>query len=218
MREHARQKVELYQARSGRAITVRRFFDRMNEFLGEDTLVICDIGDSLFGAADLTIYRRTEFLSPAYYTSMGFAVPAAVGAQIRKRTPRNPRPVVFVGDGAFQMTGMELSTVARYGLNPIVFVLNNRGYTTERFIQDGPYNDVHEWAYHRVPEVLGAGWGWEVRTEGDLEEALARALANTKAFSIINVLLDPWDHSRAMERLARRLGRRVRGPGAGQKK
>ena len=116
------------------------------------------------------------------------------------------------------MTGMELSTVARYGLNPIVFVLNNRGYTTERFIQDGPYNDVHEWAYHRVPEVLGAGWGWEVRTEGDLEEALARALANTKAFSIINVLLDPWDHSRAMERLARRLGRRVRGPGAGQKK
>ena len=205
---HGRRQPEPYRPRPRRPITVRRFFDRMNEFLGEGTMVICDIGDSLFGAADLTIHRRTEFLSPAYYTSMGFAVPAAVGAQIARR---RLRPVVFVGDGAFQMTGMELSTVVRYGLNPIVFVLNNHGYTTERFIQDGPYNDIHDWAYHRVPQILGEGWGCAVSTEGELEQALTWAMANRKSFSIINVLLDSWDHSRAMERLARRLGRRVKG-------
>ena len=51
-----------------------------NRMLDEpDMTVIADIGDSLFGAADLAMNRRTEFLSPAYYTSMGFAVPAAVG-------------------------------------------------------------------------------------------------------------------------------------------
>ena len=186
----------------GRKVTVRRLFARMNEFLEDDFAVICDIGDSLFGAADLVIHRRTEFLSPAYYTSMGFAVPAAVGVQVR-----NPRlrPVVFVGDGAFQMTGQELSTVVRCGLNPIVLVLNNKGYTTERFIKDGPYNDIHDWAYHLWPEMLRAGWGCEVRSEGDLETALAHARTNTGSFSILNVHLDPLDRSDALDRLARRL-------------
>ena len=102
--------------------------------LDDRMVVIADIGDSLFGAADLSMSRRTEFISPAYYTSMGFAVPAAVGAGMA-----NPglRPLVIVGDGAFQMTGMELSTIARHGLNPIVVVLNNHGYTTERFLLEG---------------------------------------------------------------------------------
>jgi len=179
----------------------------MNQFLQDDFVVIADIGDSLFGAADLTIHRRTEFLSPAYYTSMGFAVPAAVGAQVGNR---RLRVVAFVGDGAFQMTGQELSTVVRCGLNPIVFVLNNKGYTTERYIKDGPFNDVHEWAYHRFVEVLRSGWGCEVRTEGELEEALAAARENTGGFSIINVQLEPRDRSPALERLGRRLARRVR--------
>jgi len=78
-------------------------------------------------------------LGTAYYASMGFAVPAAIGAQLAR--PER-RPLVLVGDGAFQMTGMELTTAARYHLNPIVIVLNNAGYGTERRIQDGPYNDV----------------------------------------------------------------------------
>jgi indolepyruvate decarboxylase len=103
------------------------------------------------------------------------------------------------------MTGQELSTVVRCGLNPIVLVLNNKGYTTERFIKDGPYNDIHDWAYHRWPELLRAGWGCEVRTEGDLETALSAARKNTGGFSILNVHLDPLDRSDALQRLARRL-------------
>ena len=137
-----------------------------------DTVVVADVGDALFGAADLFIHERTEFLSPAYYTSMGFAVPASIGAQLA-----NPklRPLVLVGDGAFQMTGMELATVARYGLNPIVVVLNNGGYGTERHMQDGPYNDVWPWQYHRLPEMLGAGRGFVVETEDELDRRLARS-------------------------------------------
>jgi indolepyruvate decarboxylase len=165
-------------------------------------VVIADIGDALFGAADLWMSRRTEFISPAYYTSMGFAVPAAVGTGMA-----NPslRTLVVVGDGAFQMTGMELSTVARYGLNPIVVVLNNHGYTTERFLLDGDFNDIHEWKFHKIPEVLGAGLGIEVRTEDELDRALDRALEHTSSFSLLNIHLDPWDRSAALERLARKL-------------
>ena len=190
------------RAHRGRLLTVRRFFARMNDFLRSDSIVIADIGDSLFGAADLTIHRRTEFLGPAYYTSMGFAVPAALGAQIGK--PRL-RPIVFVGDGAFQMTGQELSTIVRHRLNPIIFVLNNKGYATQRVIQDGPYNDIHNWAYHLWPSILQEGLGIEVATEDQLEEALARALENTKSFTIINAHFDPHDRSEALYRLGRRL-------------
>lgn len=195
-----------FRVRRNEPVTVTRFFRRMNRFLDADTMVICDIGDSLFGAADLTIQRRTEFLSPAYYTSMGFAIPAALGAQMRKR---KRRPIVFVGDGAFQMTGQELSTIARHRLNPIIFVLNNKGYSTERFINDGPYNDIHDWAFEKWPDLLRCGWGCEVRTEGELEGALETARKNTKDFSIVNVHLDPYDRSGAMERLGKRLSERM---------
>ena len=191
-------------------ITIRRFFSRINELLDDQTVVIADIGDSLFGAADLVIHRGTEFISPAYYASMGFAIPACVGAQVNQP---QLRPIVFVGDGAFQMTGQELSTVVRCGLNPIVFVLNNKGYTTERFIHDGPYNDIHDWAYHLWPQIVGQGWGCEVKTEGDLEKALKRARANTSAFSIINVHLDPLDRSHALERLGQRMSSAITKPG-----
>jgi indolepyruvate decarboxylase len=93
----------------------------------------------------------------------------------------------------------------RYGLNPVIFVLNNEGYTTERFIHEGPYNDIHNWAYHRMPELLQAGWGCEVFTEGDLEQALSDAAKHTDSFAIINVHLDKMDHSMALERLGQRL-------------
>jgi indolepyruvate decarboxylase len=200
-------RTQAFKARAGRALTVKRIFARLNDFLDQDTVVICDIGDSLFGGADLTIHRRTEFISPAYYTSMGFSVPAALGAQIKRRVLR---PVVFVGDGAFQMTSQELSTIARHGLNPIIFVMNNKGYTTERAIHEGPYNDIHEWAYQHWPKLLGTGWGCEVRTEGELEAALEHAKANVTAFSIINVHLDKNDFSPALKRLGRRLGKKVK--------
>ncbi len=188
------------------AMTSARLFARLNRMLGEGMVVIADIGDSLFGSADLHMTRRTDFISPAYYTSMGFAVPAAVGAGMANREHRS---LVIVGDGAFQMTGMELSTIARQGLNPIVVVLNNHGYTTERFILEGSFNDIHDWKFHKIPEVLGAGIGIEVRTEGELDAAIDRALANTSSFSLINVHLDPMDRSPALERLAARLAGQI---------
>jgi indolepyruvate decarboxylase len=189
-----------------RPLTVKRLFERLNRFLSANVMVVADVGDALFGATDLFIREHTEFLSPAYYTSMGFAVPACVGAQLAK--PKL-RPLVLVGDGAFQMTGMELATVARYGLNPIVVVLNNNGYGTERQIQDGPYNDLWPWNYSRLPEILGAGRAFLVKTESELEQALTEAQAWTESFCLLDVHLPPLDRSPALERLAARLAKRL---------
>jgi len=190
----------------GKKITIKRLFHRLNSFLSKNTVVISDVGDALFGAMDLFIHEQTEFLGAAYYASMGFAVPAAIGVQLAD--PKR-RPLVLVGDGAFQMTGMELTTAIRYRLNPIVILLNNRGYGTERHIQDGPYNDVTSWNYHLLPDVLGAGRGFAVETEDQLEDALRRANTETATFSLIEVRLDSLDRSPALHRLARNLAKRL---------
>jgi TPP-dependent 2-oxoacid decarboxylase len=190
----------------GARLRVKRLFQRLNAYLSADTVVVADVGDALFGAIDLFIRQRTEFLGPAYYASMGFAVPASIGAQLA-----NPRlrPLVLVGDGAFQMTGMELATAARYHLNPVVVVLNNCGYGTERHMQDGPYNDVWPWHYSRLPEILGAGRGWVVETEEELDRALIQAARWTESFCLLDVRLPPLDRSPALERLAARLAKRL---------
>jgi TPP-dependent 2-oxoacid decarboxylase len=190
----------------GAPVTVKRLFEHLNTFLTDSTVVVCDVGESLFGAADLYIHRGTEFLGPAYYASMGFAVPASIGVQMAN--PR-ARPLVLVGDGAFQMTGMEISTSLRYGLNPIVVVLNNRGYGTERPMQDGPYNDVQPWKFHRLPDILGAGRGFLINTEKDLTDALAAAAKHTESYCILEVMLDQNDHSPALQRLTERLAKRI---------
>lgn len=195
-----------FQPSGKRKITIRRLFQRLNTFLRDDTVVISDVGDALFGALDLFIHEHTEFLGTAYYASMGFAIPAAIGVQLADATRR---PLVLVGDGAFQMTGMELTTAIRYGLNPIVVLLNNAGYGTERHIQDGPYNDLVPWNYHLLPGVLGAGRGFAVETEEQLDQALRQAENETENFTLIDVRLDSLDRSPALHRLARNLAKRL---------
>lgn len=187
-------------------VTLYGLFRHLDGMLNSNTLIVADVGESLFAAADLRVHRRFEFLSPAYYTSMGFAVPAAVGASFADTTVR---PIVIVGDGAFQMTGTELATAVRYGQAPIVIVLNNRGYSTEREILEGPFNDVHEWQYERICDLIGGGIGTRVATQQDFERALALALADTSRLYVLNVLLDPADRSPGMVRLARRLAKRL---------
>ena len=118
------------------------------------------------------MHRDGRFLGQAFYLSIGFTLPATMGAGFA-HTGR--RIVTMIGDGAFQMTAQELSTICRHKQDPIILLINNDSYTAERIIHEGPYNDMQPWAYHRLPEVFSGGWGVQVRTEVDLEHALERA-------------------------------------------
>jgi TPP-dependent 2-oxoacid decarboxylase len=197
-----------FSAVKNQKITVKRLFERLNFSITDNVIVIADVGDSLFGALDLTIHGQTHFLSPAYYLSMGFAVPAAIGAQLANPTLR---PIVIVGDGAFQMTGMEISTISRFALNPVIIVLNNNGYGTERPMLDGPFNDVLPWNYYRIPEVIGGhGKGFVIETEGQLEESFSAAEnIYSQELCILDVRLDMHDGSPALQRLTESLGKKV---------
>lgn len=197
---------ESFSAIKGQKITIKRLFQCINSFLKDDMIVLADIGDALFGGTDLVIHRKTEFLSPAYYASMGFAVPASIGTQLA-----NPklRPLVIVGDGAFQMTGMEISTALRFNLNPIVIVLNNGGYGTERSILDGSFNDIPTWQYNLIPKIVGGGKGFIVETEEQFEDALLYAESNTECFCILDIHIDINDKSPALQRLTETLRKSV---------
>jgi indolepyruvate decarboxylase len=199
--------LEPYVLRPDAPMTTTRLVRRLDESLDDRTIVIADVGDALFASSDLVIRGQTEFIAPAYYTSMGFAVPAALGA---KTARPDLKVIALVGDGAFQMTGMELSTIVRRGLAVTVIVLDNQGYGTERLLHEGSFNDINPWQYQRLPEVLGGGTGWNVRTEGEFDEAIRAALADEQAMNLIRVHIPLDDRSQTLARLAAGLARRVR--------
>ncbi|HEV3342470.1 MAG TPA: thiamine pyrophosphate-binding protein [Pirellulales bacterium] len=196
-----------FQLQPDRPITITRLIQRLNESLDDRTIVISDIGDALFASIELTTHGRTEFIGPAYYTSMGFGVPGALGAATARP---DVRTVVVVGDGAFQMTGNELSTIVRQGHHSVVIVLDNKGYGTERILHPGDfkYNEVHPWSYHKLPEVLGGGKGYCVRTEGEFDRALSQAW-HDKQMHLIQAHLPLDDSSPSLRRLAEHLRKRV---------
>jgi len=196
-----------FQLAPDQPITTTRLVRRLDESLDDKTLVIADVGDSLFASSELVIQGQTEFLSPAYYTSMGFAVPAALGAKMARP---DLKVVALVGDGAFQMTGMELSTIVKHRLPMTVIVLDNGGYGTERLIHEGSFNDINPWQYQMLPEVLGSGTGYEVRTEGEFSLALDKALADDTGLSLIRVHIGAADHSLTLDRLGAGLAKIVR--------
>jgi indolepyruvate decarboxylase len=192
--------------RPRQAMSTSRLIARLNALLSEDMMVVCDIGDCLFGAIDLRVHERGAFLASAYYTTMGFGMPAALGAQVAH--PER-RALVLVGDGAFQMTGTELSSIARLGLPAIVIVFNNRGYSTERLILEGPFNDIASWRFDKLGEVMGPLAGYDAPDEEAFEHAIQQALLQTDRPSIINAHLAPNDSSPAMRRLGEFLGGKV---------
>jgi len=197
---------EKYTAVSGATLTLARFVDKINSLLAKpDFAIVADIGESLFGAFQLTVSQHC-FMCPAFYSSMGFAIPGALAVALAKP---DVRPIVLVGDGAFQMTCTELSTILEHKLKPVIFVLNNKGYATERAMLDGPFNNIRDWNYHKITDVIGGGKGFRVETEGELEIAVREALAGD-TLCVINVVVDQKDTSNALRRLAETYAKRVK--------
>ncbi|MGI9466562.1 MAG: alpha-keto acid decarboxylase family protein [Rubripirellula sp.] len=186
-----------------------RMMVALNRRIDSESIVVADVGDSLFAATELTIHDRGEFLSPAYYTSMGFSVPAALGAATAR--PKH-RVVVLVGDGAFQMTGQELSTLIAKGHAPVIILLDNHGYGTERYLHAGDwkYNEINRWNYCELLSVYGGGVGHLVSTEGEFEDALDVAWNDASQTHLIQASLLENDASETLKKLAARMGEHVK--------
>ena len=171
----------------------------LNQFIDSNTLLVTDVGDVLFAADDIRMQEGTSFLCPAYYASMGFAVPGAIGAQLADPFRR---VVALVGDGAFQMTGMELLTAKRLGLNPIVIVINNGVFATLRMMghQNASFVTIPHLDYAQLATVLG-GCGFRVETSEAFRQALHLA-RESDSFSLLDVCMAPDEISPALQRLS----------------
>lgn len=174
------------------------FFKIVELCMPEGATLTCDTGDALLGAIGLRTSKRNNFVADAYYLSMGFGIPAGIGACA---AVPDSRVITIVGDGAFQMTGMELSTAAKFGLKPIILILNNDGYGTQRGILDGPFNNIHQWKYTRITDILNYGKSVTVETKGELEKAFKDAVADTDNMYVIEVMIPKGDCSRSLKRV-----------------
>ena len=155
--------------------------------------IAADTGDCLFVAMDLA---HTPHVAPGYYATMGFGVPAAMGVQLA--TGR--RPLAIVGDGAFQMTGMELGHCTRHGLDPIVVVLNNASWgMISAFRPQARYADIGLWDFAAVAQGLG-GRGYRVETRAQLAAALDASARLRGAFQLIDVRIAPGQLSPTLRR------------------
>ena len=153
----------------------------------------CDVGDCLFTAMDI---EPTALIAPGYYAGMGYGVPAGLGLQ----AATGERPIVLVGDGAFQMTGWELGNARRNGWDPIVLVFNNAGWEMLRaFAPDARCNDLDRWDFASMAAGMG-GDGHVVRTRAELAAALARAHATRGRFQLLDIRLAPGARSPTLQR------------------
>ena len=155
--------------------------------------IASDIGDCLFTAMEI---RQTDLVAPGYYAGMGYGVPAGLGAAVAS----GARPLILVGDGAFQMTGFELGNCQRYGWDPIVIVFNNASWEMLRVFQpESAFNDLSDWRFAEHAGPLG-GDGVRVRTRMELAAALAHAHATRGRFQLIEVMLARGDTSNTLAR------------------
>ena len=138
------------------AAAINDLFDRHGKMP-----MAADMGDCLFVAMEID---NTALAAPGYYAGMGFGVPAGIAVAVATQR----RPLVLVGDGAFQMTGWELGNCRRYGLDPIVVLLNNRSWEMLRAFQpESAFNDLDDWHFAKIAPALG-GTGERVTTRREL--------------------------------------------------
>lgn len=173
-------------------LEVTGLLHEVNRFLREHPrhLVMAESGDMLFAGLDLRLGRAGGYLAQGFYASMGFGVPGALGAQLGSGV----RPLVLAGDGAFQMTGPEIAHAPRYGINPIVVVVNNGGWQIFRpVVRRTALLDLPSWPYAELARSWG-GVGFRVETARALRAALAAA-ARQQSFVVIEACVPPDDHS-----------------------
>jgi indolepyruvate decarboxylase len=198
-----REPTPLAKAELTEPLTMGEVIRILSLHLDDNCCVVSDVGDALFGAVGIRTAKRAEFIAPAYYLSMGFAVPAGIGVAMA-----NPalRPLVLVGDGAFQMTGTEISTATRLGQSPIILILNNEGYGTMRKIRDGSFNVISQWNYGKICELVGGGESTVAKTKGELDGAIRRAMGS-RTLQVIEVRLPRNDMSPQLASMSAELSR-----------
>ncbi|WP_405584469.1 alpha-keto acid decarboxylase family protein [Streptomyces sp. NBC_01190] len=173
-------------------LTQAAYWSIVQDFIREGDVLISEDGTSEAGCWGLQLPPKCPIVTQAVWGSIGYSVGSLLGTLMAAPERRH---LLFVGDGSFQLSAQEVSTILRHDLKPIIFLINNGGYTVERTIcgKKGKFNDVANWAYAELPKVLHPGTTartFVVKTPGELKEALA---APHDGMIFIEAVMDKFD-------------------------
>ncbi|MEV6296653.1 thiamine pyrophosphate-dependent enzyme [Streptomyces sp. NPDC051896] len=193
-------------------LTQQHLWAAMATWTGQDTTVIAEQGTAFFGMCTQTLPAGAKFIAQPLWGSIGYTLPALLGAQLADRSRRG---LLLIGDGSAQMTIQELGTIARQGLTPVIVLVNNDGYTVERAIH-GPraaYNDIAAWNWQAVPAALGVPDALVLgaATPAELAAALRTAGRTTDRMVFIEVRTGMDDVPELLHRLAQNVRARNEG-------
>ena len=183
-------------------LTHARLWPRIAGFLREGDVILAESGTSQSGLSGVRLPARTTFVSQTTWGSIGYTLAALLGSLLAEPARRQ---LLFIGDGSLQMTAQEISTMLRHDFKPILFVINNFGYTIERVIL-GPhsaYNEIQNWSYTQLPAVLADGRkvaSYRVSTEEELDRALEEIESNNR-FTLVELVMEKLDAPAGLRRM-----------------
>jgi pyruvate decarboxylase len=164
-----------------------------------NTTLIVETGDSWFNGLNMNLPDGAKFEIEMQWGHIGWSVPATFGYAVKAK---DRRIVLMVGDGSFQLTAQEVCQMIRLNLPVLIFLVNNRGYTIEVEIHDGPYNNVKNWDYAGLIRVFnaedGLGIGFRATNGGELAVAIEKALAHSAGPVLIECTIDRDDCTRQL--------------------
>ncbi|MEV6928306.1 alpha-keto acid decarboxylase family protein [Dactylosporangium sp. NPDC051485] len=176
-------------------LSQERFWPRLGAFFEPGDVIIAEQGTSYFGSADILLPTDCTFIGQPLWGSIGYTLPALLGTMLAAPDRRH---ILLIGDGSFQLTAQELATILRLRLNPVIVLVNNEGYTVERYIQgpEAAYNTIAPWRYDRLVEAFDPSdrtVTLQVRTEEELTAALATAAAGRDRPIFVEAVMQPLD-------------------------
>lgn len=154
-------------------LSAKYIYPRLQEFFKGEDIIFAETGIISQGIAPMKLPENCELNSQLLWCSIGWAAPAAFGAAVA-----NPkaRMIVITGDGAHQISAMEIGSMARYGIKPIIIVINNNGYTIERYLSgtpDNSFNNIMQMDYAKFARSFKYDiWATKVETADDFDKAL----------------------------------------------
>ncbi len=178
-------------------LKIVQLFARIQELLDEHSALIIETGDSLFNSMFLSLPDGCTYESPMQYVTLGWSIGATLGYALARQNLY--RVITITGDGGFQMNPQEVSSMIRHGLNPIIILVNNGGYTSEKVMEEGPYSKIKNWYYSELVAVFNAeqgnGWGCKVTTEAELIAAFAQAVQHN-GLCLIEAIINSNDYNK----------------------
>ncbi|MFH8347980.1 alpha-keto acid decarboxylase family protein [Streptomyces sp. NPDC018045] len=187
-------------------LTQRHLWSAVGAFLPEGSVLVAEQGTAFYGAQEVPLPADGRFVGQPLWGSIGYTLPATLGTAL---AAPDRRSVLVIGDGSLQLTAQELGTMTRYGVAPVVVVVNNDGYTVERAIHGATaaYNDIAAWDYTALPAAFGAGPGAvavRAETPAELADALALAARTPDELVLIEAVLPRDDAPELLTALAQR--------------